>query len=77
MDTTGYERPKVRLVGENRNAFAIIGRTQRAMRRAGWTSTMVGAFRQEATSGNYEHLLATVAKYCDVDGVGASVEDVG
>jgi hypothetical protein len=60
-------RPYVRLVGEDGNAFAILGRVQGALRKAGWSKERRDAFFTEAKSGNYDHLLATVMKYLDVD----------
>jgi len=65
MDTTGLKRPVVRLVGEDGNAFAILGRVRRAMRQAGWPHEKVQEFLREATAGDYDHLLATVVGYCD------------
>ncbi len=65
MDTTGLMRPVVQLVGEDGNAFSILGRVQRAMRRAGWPREKIAEFMAEATSGDYDHLLGTVIRYCD------------
>lgn len=45
--------------------MVIIARAGKAMQKAGWTKTQIIQFRQEATSGNYDHLLQTVMKYCD------------
>lgn len=50
----------VRLIGQDGNAFAIIGRVTRAMRNNGCTSEDVNTFLTEATSGDYDHLLRTV-----------------
>lgn len=49
----------VKLVGEDGNAFAILGRVQRAMRLADIPQEEITAFRMEATSSDYDHLLAT------------------
>lgn len=59
----GLKRVEVRLVGEDGNAFAIIGRTLAAMRRAGWSVAERAAFSSAACSGDYHHLLATVMEY--------------
>ena len=61
-------RPKVRLVGEDGNAFAILGRCQHAARKAGWSKEQIDAFMKEATSGDYNHLLATVMDNFDDEG---------
>lgn len=58
----------VPLVGEDGNAFAILGRVSRALRRGGATSEEVNEFTSEAMSGDYDHLLATVQRWVDTDG---------
>lgn len=58
-------RPVVQLVGEDGNAFSILGRCKRAAQRAGWTSDQVSDFIEEATNGDYNHLLSTVMTYFD------------
>lgn len=60
------EKPKVKLVGEDGNAFAILARVWDAGRKVGWTKEEWDAFKKEATSGDYDHLLRTVMKYCEV-----------
>lgn len=54
-----YPDVHVQLSGEDGNAFAIIGRTRRAMRRAGVVDAEIDAYSQEATSGNYDKVLQT------------------
>lgn len=56
----------VKLVGEDGNAFAILGRCRQALARAR-RSDLWEEFRKEATSGDYNHLLATVCDYFVVD----------
>ena len=60
-----HAKVKVKLVGEDGNAFAVLGRVISAMCKAGWSSEDVSAFRKEATSGDYDHLLCTVMDYAD------------
>ena len=62
---TEKKKPRVKLVGEDGNAFSIIGRCRRALIDAGMQEE-AEAFVKEATSGDYTHLLATADKYCDV-----------
>jgi hypothetical protein len=57
----------VTLVGEDGNAFAILGRVQRAMRRGGVTQDIIDEYMAEATSGDYNHLLQTTMDYVEVD----------
>jgi len=56
----------VKLVGEDGNAFAILGNVQRALRKAGATPAQVSEFMQEATAGDYNHLLQTAMAWVDV-----------
>ena len=57
---------RVRLVGEDGNAFAILGRVSKALKRAGLVD-VADEFMGEATSGDYNHLLETVLKYVETD----------
>ena len=59
-------RPKLRLVGEDGNAFAILARAKRALREAG-REDEIQVFVQEATSGDYRHLLSVVVEWFEVD----------
>lgn len=58
---------KVKLVGEDGNAFAILGRVRAALRRNGESPEFIQAFTKEATSGDYYHLLATCMKVVQVE----------
>ena len=58
---------KVKLVGEDGNAFYILGRVRNALRRNGESKEFIEAFTKEATSGNYYHLLATVMEVVEVE----------
>jgi hypothetical protein len=59
-------KPKLKLVGEDGNAFAILGRAFSVARKAGWSKEKISQFQKEATSGNYDHLLQTCMKYFEV-----------
>ncbi len=61
-------KPRVKLVGEDGNAFAILGRVCRALREAGANSGYIEQYTREATSGGYDHLLAVTLKYVDEAG---------
>jgi hypothetical protein len=58
---------KVKLVGEDGNAFAILGCCQRAARQAGLPKSEIDEFRREATSGDYDHLLQTCIRWFEVE----------
>jgi uncharacterized protein DUF4314 len=60
-----YPDIQVQLTGEDGNAFAILGRTAAALRRAGVPQEEIDAFFAEATSGDYDHLLATTMGWVD------------
>lgn len=60
-------KPKVKLVGEDGNAFAILGRCNKSLRRAGATREQIEEFMTEAKSGDYNHLLTTVMNWFDHD----------
>ena len=62
-----YPHVRVRLVGEDGNAFAILGRTKRALRNAGASAEDVAAFIGEATAGTYDDLLATVMRWVEAE----------
>jgi hypothetical protein len=55
----------VQLIGENGNAFAILGRVKNALKKGG-RSDLVSEFITEATSGDYDHLLSTVTDYVEI-----------
>lgn len=60
-------RPPVRLLGQDGNAFMILGLCRRAaLHGGGWTEDQWQVFREEATSGDYNHLLATVMDHFEV-----------
>lgn len=56
---------EVRLVGQDGNAMAIVGRVAQALKRAGHR-TEADEFVNEALSGDYDHVLQTCMAYVDV-----------
>jgi len=54
---------KVPLVGEDGNAFSIIGRVSRALRRAGNPPEVVDEYKRRCTSGDYDNLLRVTMEY--------------
>lgn len=61
-----YPEIEVQLSGQDGNAFMIIARVERELRRAGVTPAEVGEFRMEAMSGNYDHVLQTAMNWVTV-----------
>lgn len=66
-DEPRYPEITVRLVGEDGNAFAIMGRVQRALRRAGVSNDVIAEYRKEATESDYDHMLRTTMRWVDVE----------
>ena len=60
----------VDLTGEDGNAFVLIGRVRREMRRAGVAKDEIDAFSREAMSGDYDHVLQTIMATVNVDFMG-------
>ena len=59
-------KPKVALIGQDGNAFMVLGLCQQAARKAGWTKEQLDQFRTEAMAGDYDHLLQTVMDHFEV-----------
>ena len=57
---------KVQLSGEDGNAFAILGKVQKALKAAG-RPDLARKYFAEATTGDYDHLLQTTMKYVKVE----------
>ena len=53
------------LAGVNGNAFAIMGAFRLQARREGWSKEEIDLVLEEAKSGNYDHLLATIMLHCE------------
>jgi hypothetical protein len=61
-----YPEVEVQLTGQDGNAFAILGKTQKALRRAGVSGDEIEQYKEEATSGDYDHLLQTTMRWVNV-----------
>lgn len=57
---------KLTLVGQDGNAFYILGRAQRALKQAG-KHALVKEFHNEAMAGDYDHLLRTCMEWFDTE----------
>lgn len=66
MDEVKAPDVTVRLVGEDGNAFAILGKVNKALKAAGHAD-LAAEYMKEASSGDYNHLLATTMKYVNVE----------
>lgn len=67
MSEPKFPNVEVQLVGQDGNAFSILGRTVAALRKGGATPEQISEFQTEATSGDYNELLRTVTRWVEVD----------
>ena len=61
-----YPEVEVQLTGTDGNAFSIMGKVNRALRRAGVSKEEQELYLEEATAGNYDHLLATTMMWVTI-----------
>jgi hypothetical protein len=61
-----YPDVTVELVGQDGNAFNIMGIVSQAMRREGIPKEAITEFHSECMSGDYDHLLQTCMKWVNV-----------
>ncbi len=61
------EKPVVKLIGQDGNAFMILGLCQRAAKKAGWTQEQWSTVRDEMMAGDYNNLLCVAMDYFDVE----------
>jgi len=64
--TVKYPDIKVKLVGNDGNAFAILGNVKNALRKAKVPAEEINQFMNEAMSGDYNNLLCTCTRWVDV-----------
>jgi hypothetical protein len=67
MTAPKYPEVRVKLVGGDGNAFAIIGTVVRAMRAAKLPDDEIKRFQGEAISGDYDQLLRTCMAWVKVE----------
>ena len=65
--TEPRRKPTVKLIGLDGNAFSIMGRVKQALKRAGADKEFIDQYLSEATSGDYDHLLAVSMGYVEVE----------
>ena len=62
-----YPNINVELVGNDGNAFAIMGAVTKAMRRGGIDRKKIEEYKAEAMSGDYNHVLSTTMCWVEVN----------
>ena len=60
-------KPTVKLIGQDGNAFSIMGNIKRALKRSGADKEYIDKYIREATSGDYNHLLTVSMKYVNIE----------
>lgn len=65
MTDVKYPEVTVELIGQDGNAFAILGAVKKALRR-NVSEEAATAYYQEATSGDYDNLLRVTAQTVNV-----------
>ena len=61
-----YPEVKVQLVGQDGNAFAIMGRVMAALKAAGVPKAEIDEYYKQSTSGDYDNLLRTACEWVSV-----------
>ena len=61
-----YPNIEVELSGQDGNAFMIVGRVQRALRNAGVDKEEITRYVEEATSGDYDNVIQTSARWVEI-----------
>lgn len=62
-----YPNIHVELLGKDGNAFAVMGAVRRALKVSGVSQDEIGAYTEEAMSGDYDHLLRTSMEWVNVE----------
>ena len=60
------KKPKVKLIGNDSNAFAIMATCRKAGMKAGWTTDRVSDLMKQMMSGDYDNLLNIACEHFDV-----------
>lgn len=56
----------VKLIGTNGNAFSILAKVVRELKKANLPKSEIDSFTEEATSGDYNQLLRTAMQWVNV-----------
>jgi hypothetical protein len=64
--TEPTEKPTVKLIDTDGNAFSIIGRVKKALFKAGADKEYVHRFQEEAMAGDYDNLLCVTMDYVNI-----------
>jgi len=59
-----HQKVTVKLIGEDGNAYSILGRVSKALKRSGQPEA-AAEYLARATAGDYNHLLMVTLEYVD------------
>jgi hypothetical protein len=59
-------KPRVKLIGEDANAFSIMGRVASALRKAGYSQQEINEYQAKSMGGNYGNVLQVAMEYVEV-----------
>jgi len=60
-------KPTVQLIGEDANAFSVLGKVSKALRKNGADKEYIDKYKKEAMSGSYDNLLRVTMEYVEVE----------
>lgn len=63
MSEVKFPQVVVKLVGNDGNAFAIMGAVQRELKKHGVSREQIDEYLNESMSGDYDHLLRTAMSW--------------
>ena len=66
MSKPKYENVTVELIGFDGNAYSILGKTVKALRREGVPKEEIDQYLTEAKSGDYDNLLRVTMEWVEV-----------
>ncbi len=58
-------RAELHPIGLSGNTFVLLARFQKQARREGWTKEEIKLVMDDATSGDYDHLLQVLIDHCE------------
>lgn len=60
------KKPEVKLLGEDGNAYFILARVSRELKKAGYTPEEIKEYDRQATSGDYDNLLRVTMEWVEI-----------
>ena len=60
-------KPTVKLIGQDGNAFSVMGHVKKALKHAGADKEYVDKYLKKAISGDYDQLLVVSMEYVNVE----------